>query len=181
MNRKTNIRTVILLTLLLGSHLAFSQTAEELLPKAIQLEEVKGELEQAIEIYQSIVNAYPDNRPIAARAYLHMGRCYEKLGMEEARKAYQKVLDNYPEQKQEMTLAKERLNQLLALQEAPHKPSFKKIRIPTELSWNLALSPDGQKLLLVSDKKLSRSTKLWLKLLPNDANEKKKSNSPIAA
>ena len=51
MNSLTNIRTVILLTLILGCAHVFSQTAEELLPKAIQLEEVKGELEQAIEIY----------------------------------------------------------------------------------------------------------------------------------
>ena len=109
MKRKTSIQTVILLTLLMGSHLACSQTAEELLPKAIQLEEVKGELEQAIEIYQSIVKEYPDNRPIAAMAYLHMGRCYEKLGKQEARKAYRQVIQEYADQSDLATEASARL------------------------------------------------------------------------
>jgi Tol biopolymer transport system component len=85
---------------------------------------------------------------------LYIGLCYEKLGLKEARKAYQKVLDNYPGQQEEVALARSNLNRLLALQDVSPKPSFKKIRIPTELSWNMALSPDGQKLLLVSDEKL---------------------------
>ena len=54
MNRKTKIQIVILLALLLGSQSVYSQTAEELLPLAIQLEEVQGELEQAIEVYQDL-------------------------------------------------------------------------------------------------------------------------------
>ena len=149
MNRKTNIRTVILLTLILGCAHAFSQTAEELLPKAIQLEEVNGELEQAIEVYQSIVDTYPDNRPAAAMAYLHMGRCYEKLGMEEARKAYQKVLENYPEQQKEVALARANLNRLLALQDTTPKHSFRKISIPTKPD-NGVLSPDGENLAFTS-------------------------------
>ena len=79
---------------------AIAQTAEELLPKAIQLEEVKGELEQAIEVYQSIVKEFPDNRPVAAKAYFHMGRCYEKLGNQEAQKAYTMVISNYADQEE---------------------------------------------------------------------------------
>jgi len=109
MNRKTNIRTVILLTLILGCAHAFSQTAEELLPKAIQLEEVKGELEQAIGIYQSIVDEYPDNRPIAAKAYFHMGRCYEKLGKKDAQKAYNMVIHDYADQEEMVREAKARI------------------------------------------------------------------------
>ena len=85
---------IILISLVLGSYQSFAQTAEELLPKAIQLEEVKGELEEALEIYQTIVRDYPDNRPVAAQAYYHIGMCYEKLGKEEAMKAYQ---GGYPE------------------------------------------------------------------------------------
>ena len=81
MKTKTIIAAAILFGLILECNKTIAQTAEELLPKAIQLEEVKGELEQAIEIYQSIVNKYPDNRPFAAKAYFHMGMCYEKSGM----------------------------------------------------------------------------------------------------
>jgi Tol biopolymer transport system component len=148
MNRKTNIRTVILLALILGCTQAFSQTAEELLPKAIQLEEVKGELEQAIEIYQSIVDTYPDNRPVAAEAYYHMGSCYEKLGMEEARKSYQKVLDNYPEQTKAVKLANEKLTLLSRAETSIRKEdkvfNLRQVWADNELYGQGAPSPDGR-------------------------------------
>ena len=50
MNYRRTLIMILSISLLLGGYLSFAQTAEELLPKAIQLEEVKGELEQAIVI-----------------------------------------------------------------------------------------------------------------------------------
>jgi len=146
MNNRKTLTMIMAISLILGSCQIFAQTAEELLPKAIQLEEVKGELEQAIEVYQTIVKDFPENRSIAAKAQFHIGLCYEKLGFKEAQKAYQKVLDNYPEQQQEIALAKERLNKLLALQVSPLKPTFRKIRTPFSIpQWSESrLSPDGK-------------------------------------
>lgn len=40
------------------------------------------------------------------------------------------------------------------IERKPLEPKFKKIKIPTQLSWSVALSPDGKDLALVSDKKL---------------------------
>lgn len=157
--KHTTTQTVILaLSLILGSYMISAQTAEELLPKAIQLEEVKGELENAIEVYKTIVTNFPDNRPIAAKAQFHIGLCYEKLGLKEAQKAYRAVVKNYPEQKNEVALARERLSLLIQMAEkiskTSYQPKFTKINIPTELSWSVKLSPDGKELVLVSDKKL---------------------------
>ena len=87
--------------MILGSYRSFAQTAEELFPKAIQLEEVKGELEKAIEVYQTIVTQFSTNRPIASKALLHIGLCYEKLGdaqAREARKAYERIVRDYADQ-----------------------------------------------------------------------------------
>lgn len=130
------------------------QTAGQLFEKAIYMEEATGDLDKAIDLFQQILEEFPDNRELAAKSTLHLGICYEKQGLKKARGTYQDVINNYPDRQGEVALAKERLNRLLALQEVPAKPSFRKIRIPTKLSWNLALSPDGQKLLLVFDKKL---------------------------
>ena len=145
-------------SLILISYRSFAQTAEELLPKAIQLEEVKGELEKAIEVYQNIVTKFPENKPIAAKAQFHIGLCYEKLGLKQAQKAYQEVVNNYPDQQNEVALAKKRLSWLIQIAEKvskiPLTPKFTKIKIPTKLSWSVALSPDGKDLALVSDKKL---------------------------
>jgi Tol biopolymer transport system component len=122
------IPTLILSVSLLGfCYPTFTQTAEELLPKAIQLEEVKGELEKALDIYQTIVREYPDNRPVAAQAYYHIGMCYEKLGREEAMKAYQQVIQNYGEQEEVVAKAQGRLS-LLKPNKLTDKPDGIRIR-----------------------------------------------------
>ncbi len=88
---------------------SFAQTAEELMPLAIQLEEVNGELEKAIEVYQVIIEKYPDNKPVAAKAYFHMGLCYEKLGKQEAQNAYSTLIREYSEQEDMVSAARTRL------------------------------------------------------------------------
>ena len=120
--------------------------------------ETKGDLKGAIKLFSEIIKKYPDEREYAAKSQLYIGLCYEKLGLKEAKyaqKAFQKVLDNYPERQEEVALAKEKLASMVkVLKKAPHKPTFRKIRIPTKLTWHVHLSPDGQKVILASDKKL---------------------------
>lgn len=113
MNSRKTLAIIMAVSLILGSYQSIAQTAEELFPKGIQLEEVKGELEKAIEVYQTIVTQFSANRPIASQALLHIGICKEKLGMKEAADAYQKVVDKYPEQTEAVKLANEKLSFLL--------------------------------------------------------------------
>jgi len=113
MNRNKTFFICVAVSLILGSCRIFAQTAEELLPKGLQLEEVKGELEKAIQVYQTIVTQFSDNRPIAAKALYHIGLCYEKLGLKQAQKAFQEVIDKYPEQNEAVKLANEKLSLLL--------------------------------------------------------------------
>jgi Tol biopolymer transport system component len=127
MKRRRTPIMIILISLLISGYPSFAQTAKELLPKAIQLEEVKGELEKALEIYQTIVREYPDNRPVAAKAYYHIGMCYEKLGKEEAMKAYQQVIQNYEEQKEVVAKAQGRLS-ILQPGKLAEKPDGIRIR-----------------------------------------------------
>ena len=115
MNSRKTLTIIMAISLILGSYRSFAQTAEELFPKAIQLEEVKGELEKAIEVYQTIVTKFSANRPIASKAQLHIGLCYEKLGdaqAREARKAYERVVRDYADQAEPTKLARERLSAL---------------------------------------------------------------------
>jgi Tol biopolymer transport system component len=74
--------------------------AEVALRAAMEQETVKGDLKGAVEQYRKIVTVYPQDRSIAARALLHMGACYEKLGQSDAQKAYERLLRDYPEQKE---------------------------------------------------------------------------------
>ena len=112
MNSRKTLTMIMAISLILGSYQIFAQTAEELFPKGIQLEEVKGELEKAIEVYQTIVDKFPDNRPVAAKSQLHIGMCYEKLGKQAAQKAYKKVIQEFADQKDVVTEARSRLSRM---------------------------------------------------------------------
>jgi len=98
--------------LLLFSGLWSQQTAGELFEKALYVEEGQGDLQKAIGIYQDLLKRFPDNREIAANAQLHIGLCYEKLGLKEAEKAFQKVISNFPEQQEAVKVAREKLTLL---------------------------------------------------------------------
>ena len=92
---------------------AGQQSAEQLYKTGLYEEEVGGNLQKAIEIYQDILKRFPDNREIAAKAQLHIGLCYEKLGLKEAERAFQKVIADYPERLEEVKTAKEKLSFIL--------------------------------------------------------------------
>ncbi|NOR15290.1 MAG: tetratricopeptide repeat protein, partial [Candidatus Aminicenantes bacterium] len=104
------------------------QTAGELFEKALYLEEAQGDLQKAIELYQNILNQFPKDREISAKAQLHIGLCYEKLGLNEAQKAYQKVLDNFPDQIDTAKVAQEKLSMILRAKSSL-KTGEKEIRI----------------------------------------------------
>ena len=94
-------------------NVAVAQTAEKLYQEGVRLEEVKGNLEQAIEIYKNVVGKFPANQSLAAKSLLHMGRCYEKLGKDEAKKAYERIIKEYASQPDVVTEARARLAVLM--------------------------------------------------------------------
>ena len=75
--------------------IAQTRSAADLFQEALQYEEVKGDLEKAIEGYQTILSGFAGDRSIAAKAQLHLAFCYELLGRPEAADAYRKVIRDY--------------------------------------------------------------------------------------
>jgi len=86
--------------------------AEMLLQQAQHKEMVDGQLEEAIQIYNKVLASYSGNRPVVAKALVEMGRCYEKLGRQEARSAYERVLREFADQAEPAGLARQRLTAL---------------------------------------------------------------------
>ncbi len=128
-------------------NLTSQESAEDVFEKAFYYEDVQGDLQNAIGLYEQVLKQFPENREIAGKAQLHIGLCYEKLGLQEAPKAYQKVLDNFPDQTEAVKSAKERIARLSkVLEQVPSKPKFTKIQIPVALARGAQLSPDGKKL-----------------------------------
>ena len=87
---------------------------ETLLQRAIQKETVDGDLTSAIKMYKEIVANPGANRAVAARALVHMGQCYEKLGDAQARKAYEQVVREFSDQAEVAAEARARLGALAA-------------------------------------------------------------------
>src|SRR5258708_29359484 len=95
-------QTLLVANLMLAAALLATaqKTPESMLGAALHQEEVQGDLKGAIAAYQKVVAAPGVSRKIAAEALVRMGQCYEKLGDAESRKAYERVLREYADQKE---------------------------------------------------------------------------------
>ena len=134
----------------LGAGFSPAQSGHDLFQKALVQERTEGNLQQAIQLYQRIVRDFSSDRPLAAKALLQMGECYEKLGKDEARKAYERLVRDYADQSEEARLARTRLAAL-------RKPAVKESGMVTRQVWTThdmgniegAPSPDGRFLTFV--------------------------------
>ena len=110
--------TMLVLPVLVGAFLSVAGGAPQAgdpgvrLRAAIQKEEVDGDLQGAIELYGKIVADHGGNRAVAAEALLRLGGCHEKLGQAEARKAYERLVAEYPDQAEKVKAARQRLSAL---------------------------------------------------------------------
>ena len=141
---------VLLILLAVIAKSTAPQTSYDLFQKALVKEKAEGNLEEAIVLFQKVVDK-GDDEALAAQAQLHIGLCYEKLGLTKAQEAYQKVIDHYPKQAEAVKAAKEKLALLQKALAAIEKGDreFKITKIHTEKSRGGYLSPDGKKLALI--------------------------------
>jgi Tol biopolymer transport system component len=150
----------ILLIFLVAASFSFGQATdpEKILNAAIYEEEVNGNLEAAMQLYNDIIKNYPNDRAIVAEALYRNGITNEKLGNQKATEYYEMVIKNYPEQSEIVHLARIRLNNIL--KENPASPASAvtaglsviklydedaDMRKGTRLDLS-SLSPDGTKL-----------------------------------
>jgi Tol biopolymer transport system component len=85
------------------------------LEQAMHVERVEGDLQRAITLYQRILAQRPADRKVAATAQLHIGICFETLGLNQAQGAYRQVVQEYPDQLEMVTEARARLTRLRRL------------------------------------------------------------------
>lgn len=140
----------ILIALLIFLSLSFAgltaQNAQDLFQKALAKERAEGNLKEAIALYEKVIQVAKDES-LAAQAQLRIGICYETLGMREAEKAYQKVIDNYPKQAEAVEVAREKLSMLFKAQTIVEKGDkefrIRKIWEGPDVDFSGAVSPDG--------------------------------------
>ena len=119
---------------------------EVALHAAMKKETVDGDLKGAIEAYKKL--AQSRDHAIAAQALVRMGQCYERLGDAEARKAYERVVRDFGDQKDFVATARRRLS---ALERAgglsyPSGITLRKVWGGTRGTVEGSPSPDGRHL-----------------------------------
>ncbi|MGB2845197.1 MAG: tetratricopeptide repeat protein [Candidatus Aminicenantaceae bacterium] len=149
--KKLSILTAVCILFSLSFASALPQSAHDLFQKGLAKERAEGNLEEAIQLYEKVVKTAKD-KALAAKAQLRIGFCFEKLGLKEAQKAFQKVIDNYPNQAEAVKTAREKLALLLKAQAIVEKGE-KELRIrkicSTPETGMGEISPDGQYLSFV--------------------------------
>lgn len=134
--------------LILYTHISAQQTAGELFQEALYMEEAEGDLEKAIELYQKILEQFPEERDVAVKAQLHIGLCYEKLGLKEAREAFEKVIQNFPDQEEEVKIARQKLTRLLkaktVIEDKKTELTMQKVFTGVRRDFEGTPSPDGR-------------------------------------
>jgi Tol biopolymer transport system component len=109
---KTRLFLIIAFVFLAGSLSAQDNKASVALTAAIYEEEVTGNLDKAVELYLDILNKYPDDRPVAAKALYHLGLVNEKMGKQKASEYFTRLVNSYPDQTDMVALAKTKLAEL---------------------------------------------------------------------
>ncbi len=108
---KTRIFTPIFVAFVMVlASTAIAQPASELLEKAIFAEQTVGDLDEAIGIYKQILDDAQANRALAARAQYRLASCYLKKGQDtEATEAFEKLIENYPDQEKLIAQARQEM------------------------------------------------------------------------
>ncbi|MBI3491410.1 MAG: PD40 domain-containing protein [Acidobacteria bacterium] len=86
-----------------------SDAARTMMEAARKTEVVDGDLKGAIQQYKTIVDRYKTDRAVTATALVQMAECYQKLGDAESRKIYERVVRDYADQKEAVSVARAQL------------------------------------------------------------------------
>ena len=113
MRKQVTLFTVVVLLAGLLAPAVLAKSAAELLREGLYAEEVEGNLDAAIGIYQQIIADSSAPRNLVAQALYHQGSCQLKKRNEpEARAAFQKLVTDYSDQTELVEKVKPMLNEL---------------------------------------------------------------------
>lgn len=115
---RRHARTILVLVstamlLAIGVAAQKNDSAAAMLRAAVDKAQVDGDLNGAIKQLQAIVDTFAKtDRPIVAAALVRMAECYQKLGDAQAHRIYERVIRDYADQKDALTVARARLDGL---------------------------------------------------------------------
>jgi hypothetical protein len=99
---------------------AAAASPSELLEQGIYSEETKGDVDAALKLYQQVITEAKAGQAVAATAQYRLGVCYyKKKNYAEANAAFEKLLKDYPDQKDLIASANQYLAGAVSLMPAP--------------------------------------------------------------
>jgi hypothetical protein len=121
MARRTKNSLVLLaFTGFLTVHGTADVSLPELMEQGVYSEETKGDLDAALKIYRQVVAEAKTGQSVAAQAQYRMGVClYKKKNYTEATAAFEKLVKEYPDLKELVTLANKYLSGTILLLPEP--------------------------------------------------------------
>jgi len=153
---KTLLTSLLILFLCLGNLTSIqAQDAEQLFQQGMMKEEGEGNLKAAISIYNKVVNNDAAKRLLRAKALLQVGICYEKLGNQNARKSYQKLISEYSDQSAIVALGKQKLKGLKKVTAIAKPKGIVATEIWSPAQNTYGVSPDGRYLNYIDWNKIS--------------------------
>ncbi|MEI7421892.1 MAG: FISUMP domain-containing protein [Prolixibacteraceae bacterium] len=143
-----------------------SQDHKILFEKAKFTMETKGDLKAAITLFGDLIKKYPKEREYAAKSQLYIGECYEKLGNAQARAAYERVVRDYADQTEIVTLAKAKitLSDNLSLRATPEAEQSLKLAADLfkQLKYEAAVAEYEKAIKLAPKSQLAQEAQLWI-------------------
>jgi hypothetical protein len=106
----TSVCVILTLGLIFSPSPASAQeTIEQLLQEAVYREQIEGDLQGAINLYEQIIGQVPKSDSLLVCAKLRLAMCYEKKGEERALGVYRDIIRDYPNQSDALRIARSRL------------------------------------------------------------------------
>jgi prepilin-type processing-associated H-X9-DG protein len=113
MEKLKSITIIFLLAFGLLSSVAPAKTTSVLLQEGLYAEEIKGDLDAAIKIYEQVITESKEFQRAAAQATYRIGMCYLKKGQKDkAAEYFQNIISDFPSQKVIVRKAEQQLDKI---------------------------------------------------------------------
>ncbi len=122
-------------------------TVDALMGQALHLDDVEGNCEAAIPLYQKVVDSPGTERSQAARAQFRLAACLERLKRPGARDAYQAVVQRFGDQTELADEARRRVARLSGGSSTGNAPAALTLHLASATEFydtSNSLSPDGR-------------------------------------
>src|SRR4051812_31048554 len=80
--------------------LCAAENGYDLFQKGLAKERADADPRRALKIYEQVVRENTTNHKLAAQALIRLAECYERLGESGSRKAYERVVNEFSDQKE---------------------------------------------------------------------------------